>query len=400
MTFSTNIGKLKPSATMAVSALAKRLAAEGRDIINLSAGEPDFDTPAFISDAAIAGIRAGGTRYTAAPGMPELRKAIATHLSDRARREIPWEGIVASTGAKQALFNAIFALFGPGDDVLVLTPYWTTYPDLVQLARAEPVFAAGDEARDFKVTPADLDAAVTDRTRGLVLNSPSNPSGAVYSLDELRAIAGWARDRDVWVISDEIYRTIYYGPGGAAAPGVLDLDPAELGRFVLIDGLSKSHAMTGWRFGFSYSDVELARKLTALQSQITSNPSTPTQLAALEAYREEQASAAAIADMGKAFRRRRDLVVSRIRELFPDVRLVEPEGAFYVYFRVDAFFDDQVRDATAWCSKLIEEAGVALVPGAAFGDDRWARMSYAAADEDLLAALDRMAAMVGARAKG
>lgn len=400
MTFSTNIGKLKPSATMAVSALAKRLAAEGRDIINLSAGEPDFDTPSFISDAAISGIRAGGTRYTAAPGLPELRKAIATHLSARAGREIPWEGIVASTGAKQALFNAIFALFGPGDDVLVLTPYWTTYPDLVQLARAEPVFVVGDQARDFKVTPADLDAAATERTRGIVLNSPSNPSGAVYSVDELRAIAGWARDRDVWLISDEIYRSIYYGPGGAAAPGLLDLDSAELGRFVLIDGLSKSHAMTGWRFGFSYTDVELARKITALQSQITSNPSTPTQLAALEAYRDGEASAAAIAEMGKAFRRRRDLVVSRIRELFPDVELVEPEGAFYVYFRVDTFFAGEVRDATTWCSKLIEEAGVALVPGAAFGDDRWARMSFAASDEDLLAALDRMAAMVGTRVSG
>lgn len=396
MTFSANIGKLKPSATMAVSALAKRLAAEGHDIINLSAGEPDFDTPPFISEAAIAGIRGGGTRYTPAPGMPELRKAIAAHVSGRAGRELPWEGVVASTGAKQALFNAIFSLFGPGDEVLVLKPYWTTYPDLVLLARAEPVFVTGDEARDFKVTAADLDAVATDRTRGLVLNSPSNPSGAVYSLSELTEIAEWARDRNVWLISDEIYRTIYYGEGSGAAPGVLDIAPASIGRFVLIDGLSKSHAMTGWRLGFSYSEVEVARKFTALQSQITSNPSTPTQLAALEAYGNVDASDAAITEMGKAFRRRRDLVVSRIRELFPDVRLIEPDGAFYVYFRVDAFFDDQIRDATAWCSKLIEEAGVALVPGAAFGDDRWARMSYAASDEELLDALDRIARMVGA----
>ena len=399
MTFSANIEQLKPSATMAVSALAKRLAAEGRDIINLSAGEPDFDTPGIISDSAVAGIRAGGTRYTAAPGMPELRKAIARHLSARSGREIPWEGIVTSTGAKQALFNAIFSLFGPGDDVLVLKPYWTTYPDLVQIARAEPVFVTGDEARDFKVTPEDLDGAVTERTRGLILNSPSNPSGAVYSMDELAAIAAWARDRDVWLISDEIYRTIYYGSDAVAAPGVLDLDPAGTGRVVLIDGLSKSHAMTGWRFGFSYSDIELARKMTALQSQITSTPSTPTQSAALEAYVNEEASRAAIVDMGGAFRRRRDLVISRIRELFPEVRLIEPEGAFYVYFRVDSFFDDEVRDATAWCSRLIEEAGVALVPGAAFGDRQWARMSYAASDEGLLAALDRMAGMVGASAE-
>lgn len=401
MRFSENIGKLKPSATMAVSALAKRLAAEGRNIINLSAGEPDFDTPDFISDAAIEGIRGGGTRYTPAPGLPELRKAIAHQLAARAGREIPWEGVVVSTGAKQALFNAIFSLFGPGDEVLILKPYWTTYPDLVTLARAEPVFVSGDEARDFKVTPADLDRAATPRTRGLVLNSPSNPSGAVYDLDELRAIAEWARDRDVWLISDEIYRTIYFGEHGAAAPGLFELDPGSLGPFVLIDGLSKSHAMTGWRLGFSYSDVEVAKKLTALQSQITSNPSTPTQLAAVEAYRNEKSSRKAIEEMGEAFRRRRDLVVSRMRELFPHtVRLVEPEGAFYVYFRVEEFFGGEVRSASDWCSRLLEQTGVALVPGAAFGDDRWVRMSYAASDEQLLEALDRMASMVRTDARG
>jgi aspartate aminotransferase len=398
MAFSENISKLKPSATMAVSALAKRLASEGRDIINLGVGEPDFDTPGFISDAAIAGIRGGGTRYTPAAGMPELRKAIAASLARRAGRELPWEGVVVSNGAKQSLFNAIFSLFGPGDEVLVLTPYWTTYPDLVILARAEPVFVTGDEARDYKVTPKELDTVRTERTKGIILNSPSNPSGAVYSTDELRAIAEWARDHGVWLISDEIYRTIYYGEGGPCAPGLFDLDPSSLGPYVLIDGLSKSHAMTGWRMGFSFSDVPSAREFTALQSQITSNPSTPTQIAALEAYRNEAASEAAIAEMGQAFRRRRDLVVSRMGELFPGVRLIEPEGAFYVYFRVDSFFDGRVRDATAWCSKLLEEVGVALVPGAAFGDDRWVRMSYAASDAELLDALDRIARMVGVNA--
>ncbi|MCA1792140.1 MAG: aminotransferase class I/II-fold pyridoxal phosphate-dependent enzyme, partial [Thioalkalivibrio sp.] len=232
----------------------------------------------------------------------------------------------------------------------------------------------------------------------LILNSPSNPSGAVYSRSELKAIAEWARDRGVWLLSDEIYGTIYYGSDTAVAPGLLDLDPESLGRYVLIDGLSKSHAMTGWRFGFTYSEAEFAGTFTALQSQITSNPSTPTQLAALEAYRNAEASSAAIVEMGKAYRRRRDLVVGRMRKLFPGVTLIEPEGAFYVYFRVDGFFDEQVPDATAWCSKLIQDAGVALVPGAAFGDDRWARMSYAASDEELLAALDRIAGMVGSSA--
>ncbi len=399
MTFSENIGKLKPSATMAVSALAKRLAAEGRDILNLSAGEPDFDTPAFISEAGIRGIREGGTRYTPAPGMPELRKAVAAHLSARAGRELPWQGVVASTGAKQALFNAIFSLFGPGDEVLVREPYWTTYPDLVTLARAEPVAVSGPEERGYKVTPEELESAWTDRTKGLILNSPSNPSGAVYDRDELAAVARWARDRGIWLISDEIYRTIYYGDEGGSAPGILDLPVEDVGPFVLIDGLSKSHAMTGWRFGFSYSEPDVAAKFTALQSQVTSNPSTPTQLAALEAYRNVEASDAAIREMGAAFRRRRDLVTAKLREHFPDIRLIEPEGAFYVYFRVDGFFDDEVTTATQWCSRLIEEAGVALVPGAAFGEDRWARMSYAAADEVLVDAIERMARMVGSGAR-
>lgn len=398
MTFSENIGKLKPSATMAVSALAKRLASEGRDIVNLSAGEPDFDTPAFIADAGVSAIRDGATRYTAAAGMPDLRKAIAANLSARAGRTLPWEGIVAGTGAKQALFNAVFSLFGPGDEVLILTPYWTTYPDIVTLARAEPVFVAGDEARDFKVTPADLDSAVTDRTRGLILNSPSNPSGAVYSLEELRAITRWAKDRGVWLVSDEIYGSIYYGDQGGRAPGLLDLDPSDLGRFVLVDGLSKSHAMTGWRFGFSFSEPELAGKLTALQSQITSNPSTPTQHAALEAYRNVEASDRAVTEMGRAFRRRRDLVLGRLREHFPSLRVIEPEGAFYVYFRVDTLVDGEIGSATEWCSKLIEDAGVALVPGAAFGDDAWARMSYAASDDELIDAIERIARMVGSGA--
>ena len=398
MSFSTNIEKLKPSATMAVSALARRLAAEGRDIINLSAGEPDFDTPSFISEAAIAGIRAGGTRYTPAPGLPELRKAIAERLSERSGREESWEGVVVSAGAKQALFNVIFSLFGPGDEVIVLQPYWTTYADLVLLARAEPRIVAGPEERDFKVRPEDLERVATDRVKGLVLNSPSNPTGAVYDLEEIRAIARWARDRGVWLISDEIYRTIHHADEMRPAPGILDLDPEDLGPHVLIDGLSKSHAMTGWRLGFSYTTPEVARKLTALQSQITSNPATPTQLAALEAYRDVEGSERAIREMGQAFRRRRDLVVGKMRELFPEVRLIEPQGAFYVFFRVDAFFEGEERDATAWCSRLIEKAGVALVPGAAFGDDRWARMSYAASDEDLLEALERISLMVGARA--
>jgi aspartate aminotransferase len=279
--------------------------------------------------------------------------------------------------------------------VLIAAPYWTTYPDLVKLARAEPVEVFGDEARDFKITPDDLEGAATSRTRAVVLNSPCNPTGAVYGVEELRAVAEWCRDRDVWLISDEIYRTIHHD-GDAPAPGLLELPASSLGRSVLIDGASKSFAMTGWRIGFSYADPEISKTFIALQSQVTSNAATPSQVAALEAYTDTAAADASRAEMGAAFRRRRDLVCARMKELMPEVPFIRPAGAFYLFFRVDGLFDAQTRDATAWCSRLLEEEGVALVPGAAFGDDRWARMSIAASDEVLEQALARIAALVGA----
>jgi aspartate aminotransferase len=376
--------------------LAKKLATEGRDILNLSAGEPDFDTPRFIADAAVDGIRDGQTRYTPPPGVPPLRKAIAARLSERAGRELDWNGVVVTAGAKQSLFNAFFTLFGPGDEVLVAAPYWTTYPDLLTIARATPKAVFGDEAADFKLTVADLDAAAGDATRGLVLNSPCNPTGAVYSVEELTAIAEWARDRGIWLIADEIYGKIYHEDDGTVAPGLLDLPSDSLGDYVLIDGASKAFAMTGWRLGFSYCSAEVAKKFSALQSQVTSNTTTPSQVAALEAYSNVEAAEASVAEMGAAFRRRRDLVTQRMRELLPGVPFVEPHGAFYLFFRVDGLFHGDIRDGTAWCSALLEEQGVALVPGAAFGDDRWVRMSYAASDETLEAAFRRMAAFVGA----
>jgi aspartate aminotransferase len=383
MRFSANIAELKPSATIAVSTLAKKLAAEGRDILNLSAGEPDFDTPAFICDAAVAGIRGGQTRYTPPPGIPALRQTIAQRLTERAGRELDWNGVVVTAGAKQALFNAFFTLFGPGDEVLVAAPYWTTYPDLLTIARATSKAVFGDEADDFKLTVELLDGAVSDATRGLVINTPSNPTGAVYSVDELTAIMAWAKGRGIWVICDEIYQNIYHGDDRVAAPGILDVPEESLGDFVVVDGASKSYAMTGWRLGFSYCAV-------------TSNTTTPSQVAALEAYGNVEAATESIATMGEAFRRRRDLVVGRMKELLPGVPFVYPSGAFYLYIRVDGLFDGDIQDATTWCSRLLEEEGVALVPGAAFGDDRWVRMSYAAADELLEAALQRMARFAGA----
>ena len=390
MTFSENIARLQPSATMAVSTLAKRLRAEGRDIIDLSAGEPDFDTPSWLVDAAVSGVRGGETRYTPAAGKPELRKAIARSLSARLGENVDWNGVIVTAGAKQALFNACFSLFGPGDEVLIAAPYWTSYPEMVTLARAEPVFVRGPQDTSFLLRPEDLEAARTDRTRGLILCSPSNPTGAVYGLDQLAAVARWAKDSGVRLINDEIYRFIHYA-GDGPAPGLLELSAADRGPFVLIDGVSKAFAMTGWRIGFSYSDTETARKIGALQSHTTSNPATPSQLAALEAFENPERSLAAIEEMGQAYRRRRDLVTSLIREHLPEFSYIEPEGAFYLFFRVDDALGDG-EGSSEFCTRILEETGVALVPGVAFGDERYVRMSFATSDSLLTEAFHRMAA--------
>ncbi|MFH1765692.1 MAG: pyridoxal phosphate-dependent aminotransferase [Gemmatimonadota bacterium] len=395
MEFSENIGRLQPSATLAVSALAKQLKAEGRDIIDLSAGEPDFDTPEWISDAAVQGIRDGKTRYTPAPGMPQLRKAIAQDLQLRFGKEVDWNGVVVSNGAKHSLFNACFSLFGPGDEVLIASPYWTSYPQMVTLSRAEPVFVSGAEERDFLLTPEDLESAFSDRTKGLILCSPSNPTGGVYSFEELKAVAEWARDRGVWLLADEIYHYINF-EGDGAATGILDLPQESLGPFVLIDGVSKAFAMTGWRIGFTYSAVDLAQKMSAFQSHTTSNPSSPSQEAALAAFVERDRAAVEVKRMVKAFRRRRDLVADLFDELLPGLSYVKPNGAFYLFFRVDSLFREGMTDSGAVCTWLLEKAGIAMVPGVAFGDDRYVRMSYATSDALLDEGIRRFARAVEA----
>lgn len=393
MQFSANIDGIEPSATLAVAALAGELIAAGQDIIDLSAGEPDFKTPAFIGEAAIAAIGEGKTRYTATPGIPALRKAIAEEIEKRFDREVDPAGIVVSNGAKQALFNVLFTLIGPGDRVLIPTPYWTSYPDLVRLARATPVEVPGDPARGFKLTPAELDAMVDERTRGLILNSPSNPTGSVYSLSELEAIVRWAAEREIWVISDEIYGEICFN--APRAPGVLDLDPELLHHTILIDGASKRFAMTGWRVGFSYSAPKIAARISALQSHVTSNVCTPAQYAALAAYTAGPLEAEAVAGMARTFRKRRDILVDLFRTHLPAVEFIQPDGAFYLFFRADSSYGGEVTDSISFCKLILEKAGVALVPGAAFGDDRFVRLSFAASEEVVEKAVLRLAAVLG-----
>jgi len=388
--FSRNVARLQPSATISLASRVRELIAEGRDIINLTAGEPDFRTPEFICDAATRAIRDGRTRYTASAGIPELRAAIAADLQRMSpvQPTIDPAGVVVSSGAKESLFNLCFSLFGRGDRVLIPVPYWTTYAAQVELARADPVFVTTRVENSFKPTVDELDRAAHSGASGLILNSPSNPTGAVYTLEELESIVRWAAERGIWVISDEIYRRIHQG--GGLAPGLLDLDPALLERAVVVDGASKAFAMTGWRIGFAYGPAAVAAKSAALQSQTTSHAAAPSQYAALAAYSATAEEMREFDVMVEAFDRRRELIVRLFRERLPHVDFLEPRGAFYLWIRTDGLRRDD-ESTPALCERLLEEAGVAVVPGGAFGDEHYVRLSYATSEAILDEAVTRLA---------
>jgi aspartate aminotransferase len=383
---SANLAHLKTSETVAISTEAKRRKAAGEDVIDLGAGEPDFNTPAAASDAGILAIRQGRTRYPPNVGLAELRRAIAGNLSRlSAGRPVDPERIVVSSGSKQALFNACFTLFGPRDRVLIPSPAWVSYPQIVHLCRAEPVLVPGDLEWGLKVGVRDLDRHVDAWLRGLILCSPTNPTGAVYTLSELKAIAEWARKHEVWVIADEIYRRIHYGSG--PAPSFLDLPDELLERVVVITGASKAYAMTGWRIGCSLAPAHVTSAIAALQSHTTTGANQPAQWAAVAAYGDPKVEEDVV-NMVAAFRRRRDLLVDRFRSQVPGIEYVEPHGAFYFFFRVDGLRPGL--GGQEFCTRLMADEGIALVPGAAFGDDRWVRLSYAASDQDIERSLDRI----------
>jgi aspartate aminotransferase len=384
---SENVRGIEGSATLAIAALCRELRAQGREVIDLGVGEPDFRTPEFISEAGIASIEQGFTQYTAVPGIPALRKAIAGRIKAETGKAAIAEGVVVTAGAKQAIFNACFVLFGPGDKVLVPAPYWTSYPALVKLARAESVVVKTSHEQNFRVSIKDLDAHYTQAVRGLIINSPSNPTGAVYTVEELDAIARWAHERKVWIISDEIYGRICFNADRAAS--FLDLDDALLDRVVIVDGASKTYAMTGWRLGYSYSREPVAKELASLQSQITSNAASASQYAALAAYQDEGRGRQSIRAMVSIFQQRRDKVLAQLETDLPKAVPSVPDGAFYLFIRVNAYYNEQMNSSAAFCSWLLDHTGVALVPGSAFGDDRYVRLSLAAPNAALAEAVRR-----------
>jgi aspartate aminotransferase len=382
----TRMASLEPSATLAMAARAGAMKAEGIDVIDLSVGEPDFPTPPHICAAGAAAIAAGKTKYTPAAGIPALRQAVATDYSRRAGLSVEAAQVIVSNGAKHSLHNVFTAVLNPGDEVIVPTPYWVSYAELIKLAGAVPVLLPTTLEDDFKLKPTALAAAVTSQTRMLLLCSPSNPTGVVYTRAELEVLADVALDANLVVVSDEIYDQLVFD--GRESVSFPTLRPGLAECCVVVAGVSKTYSMTGWRIGWTISPAPLAKAMGSLQSQETSNPCSISQHAALEALTGPQEC---VAEMRAAFQARRDLVVSRLREL-PGVRIPDIGGAFYAFFDISQSLKNPGGPATSieWCERLLDQEQVATVAGAAFGAEGHVRMSFAASEEKLNAGLDRI----------
>ena len=388
---SGRLSRIKPSPTNMLTGKVAELKAAGRDVISLGAGEPDFDTPANVRAAGIGAIEGGSTRYTPIPGTMALREAVCAKFRRENGLDYAPAQVIASCGGKQVLYNAFMATLDPGDEVVVPTPYWVSYPDMVLLAEGTPVYVDGLEENGFKLSPADLEAAITPRTKWVLLNSPSNPSGAAYTRDELAALtAVILRHPHVWVMSDDMYEHITYDGFEFTTPA--QVEPALAERTLTVNGVSKAYAMTGWRLGYGAGPVELVRAMTVIQSQSSTHTSSITQEAAVEALNGPQDF---IAEHKKMFQERRDLVVAMLNQA-DGISCRTPEGAFYVYPSCAGVIGRTtpegavISDDSAFCTYLLESEGVAVVPGAAFGLSPYFRISYATSMEELEDACGRI----------
>ncbi|MDD6732662.1 MAG: pyridoxal phosphate-dependent aminotransferase [Bacteroidales bacterium] len=385
---STLVQRLAPSATLAMSQKSAELKAQGVDVINLSVGEPDFNTPDHIKEAAKKAVDDNYSRYSPVAGYPALRKAIVAKLKKENGLDYTPEQIVCSNGAKQCVCNAVMALVSPGEEVIIPAPYWVSYPQMVLMADGKPVFVEAGIEQDFKITPAQLEEAITARTKAIILCSPSNPTGAVYSQAELEALAEVLRRHEqVYIISDEIYEHINYVGSHASiarCEGMYD-------RTIVINGVSKAYAMTGWRIGFCAAPLALAKACSKLQGQYTSGPCSVSQVAATEAFAGPQEC---VEEMRQAFERRKELIVRLAREI-PGLEVNEPHGAFYLFPQCSSYFgkrfgDKVIENSTDFALYLLEHAHVATVGGDAFGSPRCFRMSYATSDENIVEAMHRI----------
>ena len=384
------LSAVKPSATVAVAQRARELKAQGIDVLSFSVGEPDFDTPAHIREAAKRAIDAGATRYTAARGILELRQAICDASSER-RSGVSYDPseVVVSVGAKHTLFNLALALYDPGDEILIPAPYWVSYPEQVRLAGADPVIVETTEADGFRMTPDALRSALTARTKALLLCSPSNPTGAAYTAEQLRALADVAVERDLWVIVDEIYGQLVYG--GFQQKSIVEVAPELKDRIIIVDGVSKTFAMTGWRIGWMLGPEQVAKACDKIQGQATTNPSSVAQHAALAALRGPWEPMEA---MRQAFEARRSIILDGLNAI-EGIRCRVPEGAFYAFANVQALLGKvgagkMLESDLDLAGYLLEEARCAVVPGTAFGAPGFVRISYAASNDMIREGLSRI----------
>lgn len=369
MKIANRMETLSPSVTMAITALGRELKAQGKDILSFSAGEPDFDTPEIIKQAAIKAINDGHTKYTAVEGIIATKQAIINKLKKDHGLEYKLDGIVISNGAKHSLFNLFQVLIENGDEVIIPAPYWVTYPEQVKFSDGVPVFIETDDSTDFKITPAQLKAAITPKTKVLLLNTPSNPTGSVYSREELLSLGEVLKGTDIIVFSDEMYEKIMYN--GKKFTAAAEVSEDMFKRTVTINGLSKAVAMTGWRFGYiATPDAALAKALTKLQGQVTSNINTMTQYAAIPAL--EGDADETIEMMRVEFEKRKNIVVKSFNEI-KGLSTTDPDGAFYVFVNIQKVTNDSMK----FCADLLEQKGVALVPGLAFGTEGYVRFSFA-----------------------
>ena len=386
-----NLSRVKPSPTIAVTQKAAELKRAGKDIIGLGAGEPDFDTPENIKEAAIKAISLGKTKYTAPDGMPELKEAISRKFKRDNALEYSPEQISIGTGGKQILYNALMTTLNPGDEVIIPAPYWVSYPDMVLLAGGTPIVAAASIENNYKLTAKELESSISNKTKWFIFNSPSNPTGAGYSREELKALTDvLLRYPHVWIMSDDMYEHLSYDNFKFCTPA--EVEPKLYERTLTVNGVSKAYAMTGWRIGYAGGPKALIAAMRKIQSQSTSNPCSVSQWAAVEALDGDQKF---IPENNKIFKRRRDLVVKLLNDT-PGITCASPEGAFYVYPSISKLIGKKTPSGTeietdeVFATQLLEETGVAVVFGAAFGLSPNFRISYATSDDQLKEACERI----------
>ncbi|MBE6967515.1 MAG: pyridoxal phosphate-dependent aminotransferase [Ruminococcaceae bacterium] len=388
-TLSRIASTVRASTTLAVDSLAKQMKADGYDVVGFGTGEPDFDTPDNIKEAAYAAIRDGQTKYTPAAGIIPLRKAIAARLKTDCGLDYDYTQIVVASGAKHNVFLALIALLDPGDEVILPAPYWVSYYEMIRMAGGEPVIVTATEQQQFKITPEQLEAAITEKTKVFMINNPSNPTGMLYSRDELLALAEICVKHDLYIISDEIYYSLVYGDNSFVSIAALGEDIKN--RTILINGVSKSYAMTGWRIGYAAANPDIARVMSNYVSHSTGAPSTISQYAALEALTGEQGG---VNEMRRVFEERKDYIVSRINAI-PEVSCIVPDGAFYVMMNIEKLIGKTlggrvIENDEDFAMAFLEKGLVAIVPCASFGAPNFLRWTYAASMDSIREGMDRL----------